>query len=397
MVQCSMKKFAYKIFFVLLLSFFSISKVKAFSYYSVSTQKFDTTLLADIEKTYATPQKIFVTQIGTKSKELEKKTTEWVNSLYYYSITRLKLPDLPYTYLLDENGIIYQGNSGILGANTGIAGAEGSVVIGYLSNNSSLTKRAESSLYTMVDELSSKWGISQIETIKLKIIKNENSVSTLSYETIDGDLNTSINDLFKNWKPAEKVERKYIAKIENLEYTPEIEVGKRTTVKFDIKNMNDFPWFTDPDPIYVSVADDKESAFAINQVWESFSKPISISNKTILPNQSVHIEFDMEAKVKVGQVKETFVILQKSKTPFQDSSFEISLNVVKGDKTLVEVVSPQYGFVNIRNCKGQGCKIIDTLKEGEVFILLAEEDGWSKIQYGEKVEGWVVSRFLKKI
>ena len=95
----------------------------------------------------------------------------------------------------------------------------------------------------------------------------------------------------------------------------------------------------------------------------------------------------MEAKVKVGQVKETFVILQKSKTPFQDSSFEISLNVVKGDKTLVEVVSPQYGFVNIRNCKGQGCKIIDTLKEGEVFILLAEEDGWSKIQYGEKVEG----------
>ena len=69
MVQCSMKKFVYKIFFVLLLSFFSISKVKAFSYYSVSTQKFDTTLLADIEKTYATPQKIFVTQIGTKSKE----------------------------------------------------------------------------------------------------------------------------------------------------------------------------------------------------------------------------------------------------------------------------------------------------------------------------------------
>ena len=133
-----MKKFAYKIFFVLLLSFFSISKVKAFSYYSVSTQKFDTTLLADIEKTYATPQKIFVTQIGTKSKELEKKTTEWVNSLYYYSITRLKLPDLPYTYLLDENGIIYQGNNGILGANTGIAGAEGSVIIGYLSNNSSV-------------------------------------------------------------------------------------------------------------------------------------------------------------------------------------------------------------------------------------------------------------------
>lgn len=392
-----MKNLVYTIISVLILSLFTLGKVQAFSYYSVSTQKFDTTLLADIEKTYATPQKILITQIGTKSKELEKKTTEWVNSLYYYSITRLKLPDLPYTYLLDENGIIYQGNSGIQGVNTGIAEAGGSIIIGYLSNNSSLTKRAETSLYTMVDELSSTWGISEIQTIKLKITKNENSVSTLSYETTDGDLNTSINDLFRNWKPAEKVERKYIAKIENLEYTPEIEVGKRTTVKLDIKNMNDFPWFTDSDPIYISVANNKESAFAVNQVWESFSKPISISDKTILPNQSVHIEFDMEAKVKVGQIKETFVVFQKSEAPFQDSSFEISLNVVKGDKTLVEVVSPQYGFVNIRDCKGQGCKIIDTLKEGEVFILVAEEDGWSKIQYGQEVEGWVVSRFLKKI
>ena len=46
---------------------------------------------------------------------------------------------------------------------------------------------------------------------------------------------------------------------------------------------------------------------------------------------------------------------------------------------------------------GGGQVVVDILKEGEVFILLAEEDGWSKIQYDEKVEGWVVSRFLKKI
>lgn len=392
-----MKNFVYAIFITLIISLFSISEVKAFSYYSVSTQKFDTSLLENSAKTYSTPQKIFVSQVTTKSKELEKKTSEWVNFLYYYSITRLKLPDLPYTYLLDESGIIYQGNSGIQGVNTGISGANGTIVVGYLSNNPTLTKRAESSLYKMVDELSSNWGIDKIETVRLKISKKENSVSTLSYEEVSGDLSSSVNELFKNWKPSQKPKQKYIAKIEKLEYSPDIEVGKRTKVKFELKNMNDFPWFTDIDPIYVSVANGKESNFSINKVWESFSKPISISDKTILPNESVHIEFEMEAKIQVGQVKESFVILKENNSPFQDSSFEISLNVVKGDKELVKVFSPQYGFVNIRECNRHSCKIIDTLKDGEVFIILSEEDGWSKVKYGQEVEGWVVSRFLKKI
>ncbi len=64
---------------------------------------------------------------------------------------------------------------------------------------------------------------------------------------------------------------------------------------------------------------------------------------------------------------------------------------------MVQVYSPQYGFVNIRTCRWSSCEIIDSPKEGSVYILLAEEEGWYKIQYAPGVEGWAMGKYFKKI
>ncbi len=391
-----MKKFLLPIFLVIVVLLLP-SMVDAFSFYSVSSQKFDTSLLDSSNQTYSEPNKILITPVNTVSQSLSRDPAKWVKFLYYYSITRLHLMDLPYTYLLDESGLIYQGKTGYVGANTGIENADGAILIGYLSNNPIMTVRAQSSLKEIVDDISSKWSISQIEAVTLDIKKNDNEISALSYKPATGEFLLSVKELFGNWKESKGSNLTPKAKIENLQYVKDVEVLKRTKVSFTLKNMNDFVWFTDRNPIYVATANGKNSGFAINQVWESFSRPVSISDKVILPGESIEVSFEMEAKVKVGEVKESFVLLKFNDQPFEDSTFDVVLNIVKGNSQLVEVVSPQYGFVNIRECQWYSCKILDTVDSGTVFILLEEKDAWSRVKFGLEAEGWVASRFLRKI
>jgi hypothetical protein len=161
--------------------------------------------------------------------------------------------------------------------------------------------------------------------------------------------------------------------------------------------MNDFTWLTDRYPVYISVKNGIDSSFAINGVWDSFSKATHISDRVVKPGESVTFEFDLIAQVTPGEYSEIFETMKFAGQPFVDSEFEVKFTVTRGDKSLVQVSSSQYGFANIRECQWYSCKIIDTVDNGVVYILLAEENGWMKIQHSENTIGWVFSRYMKKI
>ena len=371
--------------------------VIAFSSYSTETQKFDTSLTDQSTTVYTTPQKIYVTQVSARSKEISRNPSLWVKTLYYYYITRLYLPDLPYTYLLDENGAIYDGKTGGVGANLQFNDLDNAIVIGYLSNSSTFTPRAETSLKELVESLSSSWGIDTVKGVQLRIVQEENKFSSISIVDAKTEFVNALNTALNDVKLSKEENHQYKVKIDSVEYPKESVIGSRTKVKVKATNINDFAWFTDKDPIYISTKSGEESKFAINKVWSSFSKPLEISDKIIKPNESIELEFEMEAKVLMGEVSESFVLQKFDKKPFEGSEFEVKFNVVKGDNTLVQVSSPQFGFVNIRTCRWSSCEIIDSPKDGTVFILLGEEEGWYKIQYAPGVEGWAMLRYFKKI
>jgi len=371
--------------------------VIAFSSYSTETQKFDTSLTDQSTTVYTTPQKIYVTQISTRSKEISRNPSLWVKNLYYYYITRLYLPDLPYTYLLDENGAIYDGKTGGVGANLQFNDLDNAIVIGYLSNSSTFTPRAETSLKELVESLSSSWGIDTVKGVQLRIVQEENKFSSISIVDAKTEFVNALNTALNDVKLSKEENHQYKVKIDSVEFPKESVIGSRTKIKVKATNINDFAWFTDKDPIYISTKSGEESKFAINKVWSSFSKPLEISDKIIKPNESIELEFEMEAKVLMGEVSESFVLQKFDKKPFEGSEFEVKFNVVKGDNTLVQVSSPQFGFVNIRTCRWSSCEIIDSPKDGTVFILLGEEEGWYKIQYAPGVEGWAMLRYFKKI
>lgn len=388
---------SFKIIAILLLSLLFPVSIYAFSYYSVESQNFDTNLTEEVELIYTNPTKIYVTHISTNAKELQRNPSKWVKTLYYYSITRLHLPDLPYSYLLDENGIIYQGATGAVGVNPQLREVDGAVTIAYISSSPILTNRASESLREMVEKISFNWGISQLSTVKLYINKEEGKLSTVTAQEISGDFSNAVKDALRDWEGYEEANLEYRARIEELIYDEEVEIGERLKVKIKIRNNNDFPWFTDRDPIYISTQDSIESDFAINQEWDSFSKPTNISDVTILPGETVEVEFNLDARITLGEASESFEIHKFEDQPFQDSDFEVKFDIVKGEKQLVEVSTARFDFVNIRDCRWYSCDILESADNGVVFILEEEESGWSKVKFGVDQSGWVNSAYLKKL
>jgi SH3-like domain-containing protein len=372
--------------------------VLAFDFQSTQTSGFDNQISDQTYTQYANPTKFYITQVNTSSNDLKNNPEQWVSALYYYSITRLKFADIPYNFLLDENGQIYEGKKGGIGVNPELKNIDGAITIGYLSNNSILTTRAEQSLLTMIEDISKKWGIKEYVPVKLEISENEKSLTTVIPTEINNDFSQSVKEALENWKGYSNEDLEYKANIVSVENEPTLEIGKKLNVKVNIKNENDFPWFTDKNPIYISVKDNKESSFAVNGVWESFSKPVSISDKVVKPGEEIEVSFDLQAKVNPGEVTESYEVTKFVDQAFGSSLFEVKFEIVKGDNKLVEVYSPEYGFVNIRECPVYNCKIIDSVDEGSVFIEVSRnESGWVKIQYDEDTQGWVYVKYIKSI
>lgn len=390
-------KIAKTLISTILLSMFLTSPLFAFSSYSTKTQKFDLSLSDQSTTVYTPPEKIYITQISTQSNSISRDPSLWVKTLYYYFITRLYLPDIPYNYLIDENGAIYDGKTGGIGANLKFEALDSAILIGYLSNSSSLSSRAEASLKDLIETLSAEWGIESVKPVKLKILQGENKLSSIEIVDSSPEFSNSLNKVLPNLKLSSEENHDYVAKIESVDYPKESVIGSRNKIKVKITNKNTFPWFTQSEPIYISTKSGEESKLAINKVWSSFSKPLEITGKIIKPDESIEAEFEVEAKVLVGEISETFVLQKIGVGNFTDSEFEVKFNVIKGSNTLVQVYSPQYGFVNIRTCRWSSCEIIDSPKEGSVYILLAEEEGWYKIQYAPGVEGWAMGKYFKKI
>ena len=385
-----------KILLVLLFTIIPASAF-AFSYNKISTLKYDLSLSDQTNTIYATPTTIYLTQVSTQSESLQKNPELWSKALFYYSITKLHFSDMPYNFLIDESGRIYEGRQGGVGANPELKNVNKAIVIGYLSNGSTLTTAASNSLLKMVNDLSTSWGISSYKTVRLQIDAKEGSLSTIVPVDSTGDFAQSVKEALATWKGSSRENLPYKAEIEEVIYEKTVVIGEKLEVTVKVKNMNDFTWLTDRTPIYVSTKEGVDSSFAVNGVWDSFSKPTHIEDRAVKPGETVEFKFKMQPKITPGKVTENFEIMKFANKPFTGSAFEVTFTVDKGKYTLVKVYSPQYGFANIRECQWYSCKVIESAPEGTVYILRKEADGWMQIQYDEDTIGWVVSRFMKRI
>jgi len=348
---------------------------------------------------YSAPQKIYISQIEGFNKELTNNPTEWIKLLYYHSITRLNLNDIPYNFLIDTNGEIYEGASGGIGVNPGLEGGDNVILIGVLDDGINLSPRASTSLKEFLEELSYKYGIEKgnVEFVDLKIKQNQNEFSYLIYSPSKKSLRNSLSETISevNWSNEEHLA--YKGSIESVEYEKDVVIGQRLDVKVTVKNENDFPWFGGNNYIYISTLKFEDSTHAINSDWVSFSKPTHIDAQIVKPGDTTAVSFQLSAKSRPASYKESFLFLKSADSLVEGSSFDVEFNIVKGDNKIVEIVSPEYGFVNIRECRWYSCEKVEVANEGDVFITTKKEEGWYEILYDGNNKGWIYQKYAREI
>ncbi|HOZ44712.1 MAG TPA: hypothetical protein PLN39_01750, partial [Candidatus Dojkabacteria bacterium] len=237
-------KYSLIICFFISLFVISFSEAKALEIHNREEIGMDETLSVQSD-IYSYPQKIYISQLEGFNENLSDKPEEWIKFLYYYCVTRLGLNDIPYNYLIDKSGKIFEGAKGGEGINPGLEGGSNVILIGIMDNNQSLSPRLSSSLNSLVEDISYKYGIKSDgwDFVKLNLTRNENSVSFLTSSTSDKSIRNSISDSLSsvNWSDTEHLE--YKGSIESVEYPKEVEIGSRFEVKVKIKNENVFTWF----------------------------------------------------------------------------------------------------------------------------------------------------------
>jgi len=364
----AIKNFKYILLSSLLVLTFS-SSIYAADIIKRDDMSFDETLSEESD-IYSLPQKIYISQLNGFSNNLNDDSQSWIKLLYYYSVTRLKLNDIPYNYLIDRSGNIYEGARGGFGINPGLQGGENIVLIGIMDNDTTLSPRTASSLASFVEDISYKYGIKNgnWEFVDLKIKSSEESISYLTHTVSQGAMRNSVSSALESVKWSNSENLSYKGSIVSVTYEKEIEIGKRLPVKVEIKNENDFTWFGGSTYIYVSTKDSAESPHAINGVWESFSKPTYIKSIYVKPGGTTEVTFELNAKSRPGTYSESYYFMKSTENSVEGSEFTVEFAIVKGSNNLIEIVSPEYGFVNIRLRKKKvGMKY---------FLIMGVRDGY---------------------
>jgi hypothetical protein len=151
--------------------------------------------------------------------------------------------------------------------------------------------------------------------------------------------------------------------------------------------------------MYVVVKDLQDSMFSVNEVWESFSRPTRINSEgVVLPGETVELQFDLYPRVRPGEHSESFELLKFEGEAINGSEFEIDFKVEKGEQDIVLITSPEFGFINMRDCRRFSCNQIDIVNDGEVYpVVEYHESCWYKIKFEVDKEGWFYCPYAQEL
>lgn len=383
------------IFLLITLFFFSASLVVAetnFSFTSRENLKFDESLSPDIEADYYRPQQILVFHIKPSHNYLLNDTSTWMRLFHYYITTRLELPDMPFNYVVDSSGNIYEAMGNSQGRAAYIQGEEGLVIVAYLSESTDFSLSARRSFQSLIESYSYKFGISKnrVKAIDL-IISSESELP--SYKESEGIFEQSFLSMIENFKYSDKMNLTFSGEVTNLEYDESIRSGERLEVSLVLKNTDSFSWYLDEGMVFLSTADDEESQFAINQDWDSFSKPLSLEPQTVLPGGEIEVSFELGTEaILPGNYEVDFKFVVLPEADVVGSEFEVNFEITKGDRKVVQIRPTNTGALTVYGCPAYTCEMVAGAISGERYVVLDEEDAWYKISV-DGVEGWVTIHY----
>ena len=356
---------------------------------------------------YSLPTKITVVPLVRE--ELQQlDSTSAFRGIYYYTIESLGFNDIPFHYVVAEDGKIFQGNAGGSERKVLVEGiGDESIFVLYIpqKSNTKFSGKGLNSLGQLLSELTNENSIKpeRISISGVKFVQNiETRSVSIQADEVFGTWNTSIKDtienLKKNYKP---VAKNYKVSVDSLNNNAEnIKPGDEVTFTINVSNLTENGIYGGTDSeLILSKKSSGTSVFFMNNEWLSTTQVSVVSSDSVLlPFEEGIFEFKVRAPLYVGNVSEVFELRTLGGKKVDANDIEIKLNIQKSDRRIVEILGTETGLLNVRESASSVAPTISEVSPGERFFVTEDAgNGWIQIELSSGNKGWVAGWYTKDI
>jgi hypothetical protein len=367
----------------------------------------DTTISRE-DTNYNVPTQIVIVPIFPKANdEIKLDSKEMFRGIYFYTVDFLGFNDIPFHYVVSQDGEIFRGNSGGEERRIKLNGVgDDMVIIGYMTTKSAakFDYRSEDALVYLLSDIANRRAINP-ENIQVYGAKFEKD-QTLKTVTLEK------TDLFGNWpsnlailKDRVKASFNPVPKTYSLSVDdvilPEggINPGEEGTVTVKLTNNSDNGMYAGTNSEIILTKTDGNSQFYLNNEWVSRSQvPLLGQGELLLPFQSGSFDFKVKAPLFPGVVTENFEFRTPEGNKINVSNISISLTINSSDKKIVEIRNTETGTLNVRTEPSSVAPVLSQVSPGQRYFLLEQDgSGFIKIDLGDGTSGWIAGWYTNPV
>ncbi|MBD3281047.1 hypothetical protein GF389_06060 [Candidatus Dojkabacteria bacterium] len=359
------------------------------------------------EINYAPVESILIAPI-TLPGQVGVNSDDWIRGLYYYSTVRFGYADIPFNYIVLDNGKIFKTSELSAEYEVRIEGRTGnSLIVGYFANkdDSDIDSQAFDEIKELVLELANEYSV-ESDNIDLEGLRYRinliNSTSTMENIDMVGSWDQSLKEIKEyvdaNYSPEPK---SYSVSVEEVSYPDgELEPGSVAIIELMIQNTGENLLFADSDSsVLVTKKGGGLSKFFLNGAWASQSQ-VSVLNEGeyLQPGESKTFQMKFNVPLYFGVQEESFILQDGLGNEIDDTDFRVALDVGELDATVVEILETGTGYLNVRSADSGNAEVIDKISPGERYILKQRGTfGYVQIDMGEGTLGWVSQNYIRVV
>lgn len=264
------------------------------------------------------------------------------------------LPGIPFAYLIDEQGLIYEG----LGL-----------------HNFDFNRLTEFEFST--------------GTVPILILSTQDNY-------LNKEIISSLAYLKETLSQAPLITAKGVTKLDKLV----LESGERREIELQWQNTSPLLWQKQDllFEVWLVLTTPKERSEIYDpQSWYSPIQLVTFEEDLVFPGETVTFRFFIQAPYYPGEIQEELRLKDFSRNKFiEDSPFLLEVKIAGGVDNVLEILQTPTGFLNVRSGSGIGFELLTTVFPGEKFTWVKEEKGWLQIVLRDGSKGWIIDDYVQR-
>ncbi|NTV30665.1 PEGA domain-containing protein [candidate division WWE3 bacterium] len=191
-----------------------------------------------------------------------------------------------------------------------------------------------------------------------------------------------------------QINARSITQLSNLTYS----TGERRKAELKWQNMSGFVWQkSGSHRLILTTSDTGEQSYLYDpESWRSPHEVGTFVEDQVLPGSIATFQFYFKAPIYTDTINERFVLRDEKGNVIPDSGISLSVNVVGEQTNMLTILDTPTGFLNVREGAGLNAPLVTTVFPGDKFGWIREENGYILILMQDGKQGWINGAYARK-